>query len=125
VRTLPNLDRVCTNRYVGIVQAFREGSLSSATLLVNGKAVVEAGVLAQELKLPVGIHFNLTEGTPVAPLCDVSSLVGPTGLFHGKFGFFEQLQTGKINPAQVSNHITHAQDISMFDISNACLVDSH
>ncbi len=91
------------------MQAFREGSLSSATLLVNGKAAMEAGVLAQELNLPVGIHFNLTEGTPVAPLCDVSSLVGPTGLFHGKFGFFEQLQAGTIDPAQVSNHVTCAR----------------
>ncbi len=45
----------------GIAQAHREGVVTSATLVVNGSATLEAVALARELEgLSVGLHVNFT-----------------------------------------------------------------
>lgn len=65
---------------VGIVKAFRDGIVRSATVMVNQPAVSEAFALARAHPgLGVGVHFVLTGGRPVADRVD--SLTGPDGTF--------------------------------------------
>lgn len=60
----------------GVIKAFREGILSSTTMLVNMPGFEESVTLAQENPdLSVGIHLNLSWGRPTAKPDKVSSLV--------------------------------------------------
>jgi len=66
----------------GVVQAYREGILTSASLLVNAPASAEAASLAHEHSgLAVGLHLALVQGRASAPPSSIPGLVGPQGDF--------------------------------------------
>lgn len=66
----------------GIIQAHREGILTSTTFMVNFPWAGETAPLLQEAPgLGVGVHLNLTTGAPVLPPEQVPSLVGDSGEF--------------------------------------------
>ena len=68
----------------GIVEAHRNGIVTSTTLLANGIAFDSAVRLArQENHLGVGVHLNLSDGAPILPRWEVPSLVGADGQFRG------------------------------------------
>ncbi|KAM6930230.1 carbohydrate deacetylase [Xenentodon cancila] len=92
----------CPRRNQGIVDCFQAGGISNVSLLVNGNAAKEAADLAKRYKIPIGLHANLSEGTPVCPsLQKASTLVNQTGFFHGKLGFRETLEKGQLCMKQV------------------------
>lgn len=71
----------------GIVSAFRDGVLTSTTMLVNLGAFADATRLAREHpELPVGIHLSLLWGRPVSPPAEVPSLVDRDGRFPDTLG---------------------------------------
>jgi hypothetical protein len=49
-----------------IVAAAATGSISRASFLVNGEDAARAGVIGQAAHLPLGLHFNITEGFPLS-----------------------------------------------------------
>jgi predicted glycoside hydrolase/deacetylase ChbG (UPF0249 family) len=59
----------------GIIQCFEKGLITSATLLVNGYEAYQAVQLAKQTGLPIGLHFNITEGTPISRPTTISTLV--------------------------------------------------
>jgi chitin disaccharide deacetylase len=66
----------------GIVEAHRNGIVTSTTLLANGPAF-EDGV-RQVMAVPglgVGVHLNLSDGPPVLPPAEIPSLVSKNGQF--------------------------------------------
>jgi hopanoid biosynthesis associated protein HpnK len=66
----------------GIVEAFREGVLTSTTALVNLESFEDAVRLARENPdLPTGIHLSLLWGRPVSNPADVAALVDDQGHF--------------------------------------------
>jgi hopanoid biosynthesis associated protein HpnK len=66
----------------GILAAFRDGVLTSTTMLVNLPSFDDAVRLARENPdFPVGIHLSLLWGAPVSDASNVASLVGPDGQF--------------------------------------------
>jgi chitin disaccharide deacetylase len=68
----------------GIAEAHRNGIVTSASLLANGKAFAEAVELARATRgLGVGVHLNLNDGPPVAPRETLPSLVNDAGEFEG------------------------------------------
>jgi len=48
------------HRDAGIFAAYRNGYISSASLLVNGTTSREAAKRAREIGMPVGLHLNLS-----------------------------------------------------------------
>jgi len=92
----------------GILHAFRHGIVTSASLMVNFAAFDEAAQTAQEFDLPVGVHFNLTEGFPVSDSTDVASLVDSQGRFFRKNTFMLSLAQGRIKEREVRTEL-HAQ----------------
>jgi predicted glycoside hydrolase/deacetylase ChbG (UPF0249 family) len=78
----------CPERNRGILVAFSEGHhISSASVLVNALFSADAVRLSLEKNLPIGLHFNITEGKPISELTKVKTLIDKkTGLFLGKFG---------------------------------------
>jgi len=64
----------------GIVRAFKEGILTSATIMANGEAFTEAVDLARaNPELGVGCHLSAVGGHPVAPAREIASLVDSDG----------------------------------------------
>lgn len=59
--------------------------------------------MAVEHKLPIGLHFNITEGKPISPPCILPTLLQPqTGEFRGKFEVKECLKRGEINLEEIT-----------------------
>src|SRR2546426_4582911 len=68
----------------GIVEAYRNGIVTSATVLANGEAFDGAVRLArQERRVGVGVHLNLSDGAPLLPRWEVPSLVHEQGQVSG------------------------------------------
>jgi predicted glycoside hydrolase/deacetylase ChbG (UPF0249 family) len=88
------------------VGAARRGIVRATSVLVNG-ASAHCGIpYAVSAGLIVGLHFNITEGTPVAAVSDVASLVAAeTGCFRGKFGFRDAFAAGKIDLGHVKTEL--------------------
>lgn len=60
----------------GIIRAWKEGVLTSTSLMVEGNAFDEAVELAREHSgLQVGLHLTLVQGRSVLPQCDLPGLV--------------------------------------------------
>lgn len=78
----------CKQRNLGIIESFKKGHITSASLLINSYEVQHAVNLAAEYCLPLGLHFNITEGHPVQPPERVSSLLNTDGVFYGKKQFW-------------------------------------
>ncbi|KAM4578266.1 carbohydrate deacetylase [Fundulus diaphanus] len=92
----------CPRRNQGIVDCFLAGGISNVSLLVNASAAREAAGLAGRYKIPIGLHANLSEGTPVCQnLQQISTLINPQGFFHGKMGFRQALERGQLSMKQV------------------------
>jgi hopanoid biosynthesis associated protein HpnK len=68
----------------GIEEAHRSGIVTSTSLLANGCAFDDGVNISRALpRLGVGVHLNLSDGKPVAPLAKVKTLVGEGGEFSG------------------------------------------
>src|SRR5262249_5691109 len=68
----------------GIAEAHRKGIVTSASLLANGAAFALAVELVRTTPgLGVGVHLNLSDGTPSADRETVTSLLNDAGTFEG------------------------------------------
>jgi chitin disaccharide deacetylase len=68
----------------GIAEAHRNGIVTSASLLANGRAFASGVELVRSTPgLRVGVHLNLSEGEPVAAREEVKSLVNGAGMLAG------------------------------------------
>jgi hopanoid biosynthesis associated protein HpnK len=66
----------------GIASAYRDGILTSASLLANTPHFEETLALARDLPgLKVGIHLTLVAGGPLLPAAEIPSLIGRGGSF--------------------------------------------
>jgi hopanoid biosynthesis associated protein HpnK len=73
----------------GIIEAHRQGILTSTSLMATGDAFDDAIALSRaHLGLSVGVHLTLAEGAPVCPPDEIPSLVGPDGRFPQTLGVF-------------------------------------
>jgi hopanoid biosynthesis associated protein HpnK len=71
-----------------VVRAFKEGVLTSCSLMVTGEAFDEAIQLAKENRgLAVGIHLVTVRGRSVLPRSEIPALVDEKGLFACHPGF--------------------------------------
>lgn len=65
-----------------ILEAHRNGIVTSTSLLANGAAIAWAVEMARQTpSLGVGVHLNLTEGQPVSGAQAVPGLTSPGGKF--------------------------------------------
>ncbi|NWW50856.1 YDJC deacetylase, partial [Pedionomus torquatus] len=96
----------CPRRNQGIVHCFLAGAVSNVSLLVNGSAAAAAAELARRYSIPIGLHANLSEGSPVCEaLRTNSSLLNQDGFFHGKMGFRTALSKGLLNMSEVKQEL--------------------
>lgn len=88
----------------GIVDAFRSGIVTSASLLATGPSLVSAARQAGDAGLPVGVHLNLSEG--VALSGPIAGLTDDRGRFPGKIVSRERFASGHLDPARLTGELT-------------------
>jgi predicted glycoside hydrolase/deacetylase ChbG (UPF0249 family) len=83
----------------GIIQAWREGVVSSMSAMINMDGAPERIALAhrQYPNLPIGLHLNITEGRPVLPPDKVPTLVDANGNFYTSETIIEHLPDISLN----------------------------
>jgi hypothetical protein len=81
---------------------------TAASLLVNGTHASEAAGAAGAVGLPLGLHFNVTEGSPSHANRRSSLLVRSTGVFRGKQGFFDAVDAGEVRANTHTHTHCHA-----------------
>ena len=111
----------------GILRAFQDGIVTSASLLVTGSAFEEAVALArQNPELDVGLHLTLVEERAVLGREILPTLVDETGRFPRTSGeFFRRTFLGRISWDEVEREI--AAQIARFQKTGLRLshLDSH
>jgi predicted glycoside hydrolase/deacetylase ChbG (UPF0249 family) len=92
----------------GIGELAGVGALTSATLMANGSALVDAIRTAQDLPaLGVGCHVVLVDGKPVSPAESVPSLLGRgESLRDSLLRFATDLQRGLISEKEIEAEAT-------------------
>ncbi len=87
-----------------IERAFREGILTSASVMANMPAFDDAidGVIAPNARLGVGIHLVLTSGAPVSEPDRVPLLVDRLGVFRHGFAGIRRLVCGTESAAALA-----------------------
>ncbi|MGE0883150.1 MAG: carbohydrate deacetylase [Blastocatellales bacterium] len=86
-----------------VIEAHTRGILTSTTIMANMPAFDEAAQLAKEHpSLGVGLHFNITQGRPVAPASEVSSLLNAQGEFpETSTALLRRALTGNLKISQI------------------------
>lgn len=86
-----------------IVKAYREGIVTSATLMANGRAFCEVKELAKELpKLSIGCHVVLIDGEPVLTPARVPSLTQSGRFRDGLKAFAARAFTGRLDTTEIT-----------------------
>jgi hopanoid biosynthesis associated protein HpnK len=110
-----------------IIEGHLRGAITSATVMANMPAFDDAVRLAREHpSLGVGLHFNITQGRPVAEASRVGSLIDGRGEFLGtSTALLKRALTGRLNLEEVAielrAQIEKAQNASL----RLTHVDSH
>jgi len=91
----------------GILDAHREGIVSSTTLMANGTAFEFAVAASRRTRaLGVGVHLNLSEGIPVAPASSVPTLLDGRGRLQLKPGrLLRGLLRGRVKLDEVETEL--------------------
>lgn len=107
----------------GIIQAYREGVLSSATLMANAPGFEHAVELAgQNPDLGVGVHLNILRGKPLSESRHVESLMTDKGVLRTSvFQLYRGLKSGRIDLGQVERELR----TQIEKVMNAGIVPSH
>jgi len=91
----------------GILDAHRQGIVTSTTLMATGTAfdlAVSASRTAPALG--VGVHLNLSEGVPMSPAGRIMTLIDHRGRLHLTPGrLLQRLLTGRINLDEVETEL--------------------
>ncbi len=89
----------------GIVETFENGIVTSTSIMANGPAFDDACSLALQTHIPVGLHLNLTFGSPVSSPERVPTLVDTDGRFYGKWTFIKRFFAGLIKRQEIETEI--------------------
>ncbi|HYL97653.1 MAG TPA: ChbG/HpnK family deacetylase [Blastocatellia bacterium] len=107
----------------GILRAYKDGILTSTTIMANGTAFEEAVQIARSNPgLGVGCHLALVGERAVAPVLEISSLVDDSGLMPATLGeLAAKLTRGAIR----SGHLERELSAQIEKVMQAGITPSH
>lgn len=110
-----------------IIEGHTRGIVTSTTLMVNMPAFADAVRLAKEHPLlGVGLHFNITQGRPVAPARQVRSLLNEHDEFPGtSTAIAKRLLSGGLRRADVVTELRAQIEQALSAGVRLTHVDSH
>ena len=112
----------------GIIKGYREGFITSTSLMPSAPAFAEAVALAKENPgLGIGIHLTLVGSVaPVLPAAEVSTLVDADGLFPADYvAFAKRFYTGAVSSAELEAELRAQMEKALAAGVNITHVDSH
>lgn len=111
----------------GIVEAFRRGVLTSASMFASARATDEAIALAASAPgLGVGCHLTLVDGVSVLPASRIPTLVGDDGMFRPTWrSFVMDCLLGRVSLADVEQELTAQVEKLMSAGIELTHLDSH
>ncbi len=110
----------------GIVQAHRQGIVTSASLMANLPGAAEAVELAISAPgLELGLHVNLTAGRPVSPPHLVPALLGPDGRFLSPPRLLWRLSVGIVPAEQLEQEMVAQVERALDLGARIAHLDSH
>jgi len=101
-----------TERDRGILEAFNQGIVTSASMLANGPSFNTAVKQIKESRLPVGVHLNLADGSPLTG--PIKGLTNADGQFPGKQKLRKYLAANVCDHSAIRNELA-AQIERLFD----------
>lgn len=107
----------------GIAEAHRKGLVTSTSLLANGKAFASSLEVARaNPSLGVGVHLNLSDGSPVAPVEKVRGLLNGNGcLADGPEGLLLRIARRSL----AAEEVEHEWDAQIRKIRDAGIEPTH
>jgi len=110
-----------------VIEAHAHGILTSTTIMANMRAFDEAVQLAKEHpSLGVGLHFNITQGKPVARASDVQSLLDPHGEFLGtSTALLRRTLTGRLKLSEIELELRAQIERALNSGLKLTHIDSH
>lgn len=112
----------------GIIKGYREGFITSTSIMPSAPAYEEAVALAQDNpNLGIGIHLTLVGGVaPVLPAARVSSLLDDRGVFLPDYGAFaKRYYTGGIKNTELESELRTQIERALESGLNITHLDSH
>jgi hopanoid biosynthesis associated protein HpnK len=112
----------------GIIKGFKEGFITSTSIMPNAPFFNRAVELAKENpKLGIGIHLTLVGGLkPLKELAKVKTLVNSSGFFYSDYIFFiKQYLLGRINKKEIKEELEEQIKTVLDKNLNVTHVDSH
>jgi hypothetical protein len=102
------------------------GTISSATVMVNMPFALEIGKLLKETNIGIGLHFNLTQGKPIANPSEIRSIIDESGNFLTGLDLKIRIKNGDVNRNHVELEL-HAQYTWLYSRIGKRLthIDSH
>jgi hypothetical protein len=82
-------------------RALQQNVIDGAAIMVNQLGTDEALTMSRSSSKQFGLHLNLTEGKPLLPVSQVSSLVNQEGLLYPWPVFVRRVMSGSIKKAEV------------------------
>ena len=110
-----------------VIESHTRGIVTSTTLMANMPAFDEAVRLARaHPSLGVGLHFNITQGAPVAEASRVRSLLNERGEFFGtSTALLRQMLTGKLRVLEIEIELRAQIEKALAAGLRLTHVDSH
>lgn len=110
-----------------VIEAHTSGIVTSTTVMVNMPAFDEAVRLAKKYpSLGVGLHFNITQGSPVAEASRVSSLLNERGEFFGtSTALLRQMLTSRLRLTDIETELRAQIEKALQAGLRLTHVDSH
>ena len=110
-----------------VIEAHARGIVTSTTVMANMTAFDEAAQLANaHPSLGVGLHFNITQGAPVAEASRVSSLLNERGEFFGtSTALLRQALMGKLRVTDIEIELRAQIEKALKAGLHLTHVDSH
>ena len=88
----------------GIFVAYERGIVTGTSLMANGPSFPEAAKEARRISIPLGVHFNLSEGPSLTG--DIPGLTDGSGAFPGKMIARSRLRSGAPCPRRLLEECT-------------------
>lgn len=88
-----------------ILTLAQRGIVKSTTVMTNMASSTACVQLLDIDEFSIGLHINLTEGSPLSLAEEVPTLVGPEGRFLGKTGFLRAARKGSLSVSEVETEV--------------------
>lgn len=116
---------ISDQRTHGIFLCHEQGILTSASLIPNFPGSLKAGRVAQHRHLPLGLHLNLTTGSPMSTASDIASLITVDGYFLGRDTLERVLMEEQVNLVHIERELRVQIEWFLETFGQPTHIDSH